>query len=79
MNFLDRKIVINYTRMTEQEFSVAARKRGLGDENIRSAIDNHYLIKKEMPNIELDEMIIDCALKTQEKTDNETGDFITLD
>jgi hypothetical protein len=65
--------------MTEQEFSDEAKRRGLSEENIRNAIDNYYLIKKTMPNLMLDEMIIDCALKTQERTGNEADDFITLD
>ena len=65
--------------MNEKEFFGEAKKRGLREENIHGAIENFYFLKSEMPNLVLDEMIIDCALKTQEKTDNETEDFITLD
>jgi hypothetical protein len=65
--------------MTEKEFWDEARKKGLKEDNIRMAIENYYSIKKEMPSLVLDEMIIEYALKTQERTDNESDDFISLD
>jgi hypothetical protein len=65
--------------MTEEEFTERAKKRGLREDNIKSAIDNFYLTKKEPPNLVLNEMIIECAIKAQEKSDNETDDFVTLD
>jgi hypothetical protein len=65
--------------MTEKEFRDEARKRGLTEDNICMAIDNYNLIKKEMPNLALDELIIERALQTQERIDNESEDFISLD
>jgi hypothetical protein len=65
--------------MTENEFCIEAKKRGLTDDNIRMALENYYLIKKEMPSLELDEMIIEKALQTQERINNETDDFVSLD
>jgi hypothetical protein len=65
--------------MTENEFCIEAKKRGLTDDNIRMAIDNYNLIKKEIPDLVLNEMIIEQTLKTQERIDNESDDFVSLD
>ena len=65
--------------MSETEFFDEAKKRGLREDNVRSAIANYHLMKKELPNLVLDETIIECALKAQEKSDSEPDDIITVD
>ena len=66
--------------MTEKEFIEVARKRGLSEENIKAAIRNYYLIKeKAIPDLELDNMIIESAIRTQEVIDNRPDDMISVD
>jgi len=65
--------------MTEQEFSVEAKKRGLREEYILSAIRNFPSMKKELPNLELDIKLIESFLKTQKKMDSSSDDMVSLD
>lgn len=66
--------------MTENDFIKIAKERGIRDENIRGAIEDfHFLKEKTLPNLELDESMIEITLKTQEKIDNTPPGMVSLD
>jgi len=66
--------------MSEQEFTKEAKKRGLREENIKSAIEDYKFLKeKTLPDLELNESIIDIALNTQIRIDNEPDGMVSLD
>ena len=64
--------------MTEQEFKIESKKRGLRDENIENAIDTYNRMKNENVNITY-EVIMEYAVKIQEKIDNLPEDTIIAD
>ena len=66
--------------MTEQQFIEKARERGLREKNIGRALNDYKFIKeKTLPDLELDESIIDIALKTQARMDNRPEGMMSLD
>ena len=66
--------------MTENDFFELAKKRGLRDENIKSALKSYYFVKeKALPNLQLDESILEIALEVQLKEDNTPNDMVSLD
>lgn len=64
--------------MTEQEFIVEAKKRGIREDNILEAIESFKRVKEYLPNITLEETI-ETTLEIQNKIDNESDEIITVD
>ena len=64
--------------MTEQEFSVEARKRGVSDDNISSTLKMYYEMKKHKVNITLD-IFLEIVVKAQTDIDNNPHDSISAD
>jgi hypothetical protein len=64
--------------MTEKEFVMEAKRRGVRDENISSAIRAYNELRKRFPNYEYYELL-ETAIQSQEKTDNNPNGFISLD
>jgi hypothetical protein len=64
--------------VNEEEFVMEARKRGLRDENIPSAIEAYTELKKYFPDFEFFE-IIKIAIKNQKEADDNPDGFISVD
>jgi hypothetical protein len=64
--------------MNQEEFIIEAKKRGIRDENISSAIRSYTELKKRFPDYDYYEML-GTAIQTQEKTDDNPEGFISVD
>ena len=62
--------------MTEQEFITEARKMGITDDGIESAITSFKLIKEHHPEASLQDFL-NIAKRTQEELKNRSEDTVT--
>jgi len=62
--------------MTEQEFTTEARKMGITEDGIESAIASYKLIKKHHPEALLQDFL-NIAKRTQEELKDRSEDTVT--
>ncbi|MDR2718831.1 MAG: hypothetical protein LBB89_12330 [Treponema sp.] len=64
--------------MNQEEFIIEAKKQGIRDENISSAIRAYTELKKHFPDYDYYE-ILKTAIQTQKKIDDNPEGFISVD